>query len=242
MSVKDHYENHLSNFYSWMTGDFGLKCNEFKSFLVKNSVYPNSTKVAIDLGAGHGIQSIPMAELGFEVTAVDFSQNLLKELEINSNGMSITLVNDDIRNVKRFDNKPELIVCCGDTLTHLDSSLEIRTLILHCIDLLGRGGKLILSFRDYSIELKGNNRIIPVKSDDSKILTCVLDYEEDFVMVTDLLYEKSNELWQPKMSSYKKVRISENHIAEILTENGMTITFHGQVSRLTTIIAIKEPE
>jgi len=58
MTVKEHYYKHLANFYSWMVGDFDKKRADFQDFLENNRVYPGKTKVALDLGAGHGIQSI----------------------------------------------------------------------------------------------------------------------------------------------------------------------------------------
>ena len=58
MSVKDHYDNHLGNFYSWMTGNFGEKQVSQQHFFHTNAIVPNASKVAIDLGAGHGLQSV----------------------------------------------------------------------------------------------------------------------------------------------------------------------------------------
>ena len=55
MTAKEHYDQHLGNFYSWMAGDFELQTSEFKKFLIENSVQPGYTGIAIDLGAGHGI-------------------------------------------------------------------------------------------------------------------------------------------------------------------------------------------
>ena len=239
MTVKEHYDNHLGYFYSWMTGDFLTRCNEFKYFLADNSIKPSSNKIAIDLGAGHGLQSIPLAEIGFQVLAVDFNQQLLEELKINAKDLNITVLNDDIKQIKFFANSPELVICCGDTISHLNDKSEIRTLIADIVKSLGDGGKIILSFRDYSTELTGKDRFIPVKSDDSKILTCFLEYEDEFVNVTDLLHEKINEIWVQKVSSYKKVRLLTSDIVENLKENGMTIIFNQLVNRLTTIIATK---
>ena len=88
--------------------------------------------------------------------------------------------------------------------------------------------------------MTGTDRVIPVKSDNSRILTCILDYEEEFVNVTDLLHEKINDVWIQKVSSYKKVRIFTKEIVGYLESNGMKIKFNKLVNRLTTIIAIKE--
>jgi len=240
MTVKEHYDKHLSHFYSWMTGDFKSKSDEFRNLLIENSILPLSNKVAIDLGAGHGLQSIPLAELGFHVLAIDFNQQLLNELKENAKDLNITTINDDIKRVEHFADKPELIVCCGDTLSHLEDKAEIKTFLTNISNSLDNKGKVILSFRDYSSLVTGTDRFIPVKSDNNRILTCILDYEKEFVTVTDLLHEKVNEDWIQKVSSYRKVRLLSNEIIHHLESIGMTILFHQLVNRLTTIIAIKD--
>ncbi|MCU0443258.1 MAG: class I SAM-dependent methyltransferase [Bacteroidia bacterium] len=240
MNTKEHYDKHLGNFYSWMTGDFHIKANEFKSLLTDNFVRPTSNKIAIDLGAGHGLQSIPLAELGFQVLAVDFNQQLLDELNVNAKNLHITIINDDIKNVEIFADTPELIICCGDTLSHLDNKNEVKTFIENSVKTLEKNGKIILSFRDYSNKLTGIDRFIPVKSDDNKILTCILDYEDEFVYVTDLLHERIDDVWQQKVSTYKKVRLLASEVIEQLEANGMIINFNQIVNRLTTILASKE--
>jgi hypothetical protein len=68
----------------------------------------------------------------------------------------------------------------------------------------------------------------------------VLEYENEFIKVTDLLYERSHDGWKQKVSSYKKVRLLTHEIVEHLEENGMTINFNDITNRLTTIVATKE--
>ncbi|WP_459212184.1 class I SAM-dependent methyltransferase [Aquimarina rhabdastrellae] len=241
MTVKKHYDEHLSNFYSWMIGDFEKKQKEFQSFLKKNKIHPYHTKTAIDLGAGHGIQSISLSKIGFNVIAIDFNKKLLEELELNSRNAAIKIVNDDIRNVSTYNKEhPELILCCGDTLTHLESKEEIQMFIKNCITSLIHKGKMILSFRDYTTELIDQKNCIPVKSDENRILTCILDYEPEKVKVTDLLHEKINDEWKQKVSSYYKVRVSPFEIEKIMKDNGMNIIFHESIHQMHTIIAEKE--
>lgn len=239
MTVKEHYDNHLGNFYSWMTGDFATACKEFKKILTDNIIVPFANQTAIDLGAGHGIQSIALAEMGFKVIAVDFNKQLLGELKANAKGLDIKTVNADIKKVNTFANKPELIVCCGDTLSHLNNTTEIKSIITKISKSLCKKGKVILSFRDYSAALKDTERFIPVRADDNKILTCILDYENEFVHVTDLFIEKTNQIWVQKVSSYRKVRLQTNEIAGYLKEAGLKIQCNTIINRLTTIIAGK---
>lgn len=110
MKVKEHYDNHLANFYSWMVGDSEQQRVDFQNFLDNNKIYPNDTKVAIDLGAGHGIQSIALKKLGFNTTAIDFNDKLLNELKSHPDGQSIKITNADIKNVRKYEEmKPEWI-------------------------------------------------------------------------------------------------------------------------------------
>jgi predicted nicotinamide N-methyase len=240
MTAKEHYDQHLGNFYSWMAGDFDEKQKEHQQFLLKQQIEPASTKYAIDLGAGHGIQSVSLAKLGFKVKAIDFNKQLLTELKLNSKGFDIDVIEDDICLFNKYiDTKPELIICWGDTITHLNSEIEIEQLLIDCCEVLNENGKLIISFRDYSNELIRDNRFIPVKSDENRILTCFLEYFPEHVRVTDLFYEKEESGWKQKVSSYNKIRISVSSIRNILLKNEMEIIFDDLVNRLNTIIATK---
>lgn len=240
MTVKEHYDNHLGNFYSWMLGDFDERKNDFIKFSKEYGIVPLRSKVAIDLGAGNGIQSVALAELGFRVKAVDFNTQLLSELESRKNGQEIEIINDDIRAVSKFrDIEPELIVCCGDTVSHLNSLTEVEELIKDIFTTLTSNGKVALTFRDYSNELKDTSRFIPVKSDSNKILTCLLEFFPNRVRVTDILHEKENGNWKQKVSSYEKVRISKDIILKMLKKTGFEITLNETINRMITIIAQK---
>ena len=239
-TAKQHYDSHLADLYSWMAGDFDSKQKEFQQFLKEQDVLPESVKIAVDLGAGHGIQSVALAKMGFKVKAIDFSCQLLDELRINGKGLNIEIIVDDIRSIAPYtDPKPGVIVCWGDTITHLDDLADVEQFLVNCCTALAQNGKLILSFRDYSTELTGDSRFIPVKSDENRILTCIFEYSADHVRVTDLLYKKHGHEWKQKVSSYQKVRIPVSFVRDCLGENGMEIIFEGEVNRLTAIIAAK---
>jgi len=240
LTTKEHYANHLGNFYSWMIGNFDSRANEQYLFFKSHSILPHENKFAIDLGCGNGIQSIALAKLGFNVIAIDFNQHLLSELHKRIDNLPITIHETDIVNFEdTIKNQVELIGCMGDTISHFSSIDEIRKIIKTIYSKLTDSGKVVLSFRDYSVPLTGENRFIPVKSDDHQILTCFLDYSDDKVNVTDLLYINENGKWIQKVSSYQKVRISESNIKEMLSAQGFKIELCEIINRLVYIIASK---
>lgn len=240
MKAKEHYDNHLADFYSWMIGDFEIGKDFFKDFCVKHEIRPNKTGLAIDLGAGNGIQSIALGEIGFKLKAVDFNDKLLSELREKTKGLPIELIKDDIRNIKSFVNSSvDLIVCCGDTISHLDTFVQLEKLLQDCFDLLIDNGYLILTFRDYSFALTDTQRFIPVKSDENRILTCVIEYLDDKVMVTDLLHEKSNGTWIQKISSYEKLRVRKDYVVEKAEKTGFSIIKNENINRMIHLILKK---
>ena len=241
MDTKEHYENHLANYYSWMSGDFDAKVNENQRFFQSHNIKPLSSKVCIDLGAGCGFQSIPLAKIGFKVKAVDFSEKLLNELKSKSSGLDIESIKNDILNFDAYSGyDPELMVCMGDTITHLDSQGYVRELIKNSYNFLNENGKLIVTFRDMTFELKEEGRFIPVNSDNDRIFTCFLEYQPNYVKVFDIIHERKNGKWTQKISSYKKLKISQKVIENYFQDSGFKIEFMGVENGLVTMIGKKQ--
>ena len=241
MDVKEHYDKHLANFYAWMTGDFDKQTASFRSFLQDHFIIPTSSGLAVDLGAGHGIQTVALVQQGFKVTAIDFNEKLLQELKDTTKDLPVITVLDDITAIKNhIQTNPELVICCGDTIAHLNSDTTIEQLLRDIAHVLDKNGKLILSFRDYSVERKGDQRFIPVKSDTDRILTCILDYEETHVRVTDLLYTHTQEGWIPTVSSYQKVRVTAAMMRHLLEQTGFVIQIDTVIQHMIYMIASKQ--
>jgi hypothetical protein len=79
----------------------------------------------------------------------------------------------------------------GDTLTHLASKADVRALFQDVFDALHSGGVFVITYRALTKELEGLDRFIPVRSDDSTIMTCFLEYESaESVVVHDPVYTR----------------------------------------------------
>lgn len=242
-TVTEHYDNLLADYYSWMFGDFQAKVAANREFFSAQGMVPQRSAVAVDLGAGSGFQSLALAQLGFQVLAVDLSRKLLDELQSHSGVLSVAAIHDDLLNFpSHCQGKVELCVCMGDTLPHLASSAQVAELFGKVYQALEGGGKFVLTFRDLTFELKGLERFIPVRSDANTIFTCFLEYEPEQVRVHDLVYTKTGEKWELRKSCYRKLRLSPEWVTERLNEAGFSVGISETDNGMITIIAERPAE
>lgn len=237
---RQHYEDHLADYYAWISGGVDLKIEENRKFFIDHEIKPSGSGRAFDLGAGCGFQSVPLAELGFRVVAMDLSAKMLVQLKHNARHLPIAPICDDLSNFNRYTGgNVGLVVCMGDTLTHLDTFKNVQTLLSNVFLTLETGGRLVLSFRDLSRELKELDRFIPVKSNATTIFTCFLEFEKTTVKVHDIIYQKKDARWELKKSVYRKLRISPDWTQKVLQEIGFTVELCEEKNEMINIIARK---
>ena len=240
-SVRKHYDNFLAEHYSWMFGDFNAKVRDNKDFFKLTGIEPRSGGKALDLGCGSGFQSIALEKLGFRVLSVDMCETLLDELRNRSAGRDINAVQGDILDHSVYADKGpfEVAVCMGDTLTHLQETQEVSALLANIYPHLEEGGRLALSFRDLTDELKGIDRIIPVRSDDDKIMATFLEYEATKVNVHDIVFVKGDSGWELRKSTYRKLRIGMHQVQDLLRHLGFSVISSEVQEGFSVIIAEK---
>jgi ubiquinone/menaquinone biosynthesis C-methylase UbiE len=224
-----HYETLLARHYSWMVGaSFDAKVAEQQALLDEMTV--RGSGLAVDLGCGPGYQAVALARQGFsQVMAVDGSQILLDELQDHAKDLPIQPLRADIRELKTFApaDTVSVIVCMGDTLTHLESLDDVSRLLADAHRALKPGGILALTFRDLSIERTGLDRFLPIRADADRIMTCVLEFGTDHVVINDLIYVRDGESWSLHKSSFRKIRLG---VADVLADLRL-LGFHVQVNK-----------
>ena len=262
MQVNDyaaHYASLLARHYTWM---FGLsrdqKVTEQRTILEPLlAAAPHGP--AVDLGCGPGFQSFALAQLGFApILALDTSTELLAELASHAVGLPIHPIPADILTLPDHvaPATAAVIVCMGDTLTHLPDLAAVRRLFSHAAVALAPGGRFILTWRDLTRELTGPGRFIPVHADNDTIMTCFLEYTgATTVQVHDLVYtrnqtriptpnsahspDSSNAAWTLATSSYPKLRLSPLWVAAELTAAGLTTQPPATAGRLSLAVSQK---
>jgi 2-polyprenyl-3-methyl-5-hydroxy-6-metoxy-1,4-benzoquinol methylase len=219
-SVVNHYETLLAPIYLWMAGGLdealSLGAADVSGLLV-------APGYAVDLGAGFGMHSIPLARSGFQVLAIDTSSYLLEQLRKHSAGLSVTAVQADLRDFARHISAPaDLILCMGDTLPHLHSTDQIQQLFRDVAVTLRPGGRFVATFRDYRQLPLGNKRFVKVRSDSQRIHTCFLEQMGERVIVHDIVHEYGTDGWSMKVSSYAKLRLSPDVVIHAAESAGLT--------------------
>lgn len=239
----DHYDRLLARNYTWMLGgDLAALAAEQADLLRDAGVAAGG--LAVDLGCGPGNQSLALARLGFaRVLAVDTSKVLLDELAA-AGEPAVRPVQADIRTVLPQVTAPgsvDVLVCMGDTLTHLPARADVPALLADAAVALADGGRLVLTYRDLTRPLTGTDRFLPVRTSEDRLLTCFLEYDGDVVHVHDLLHTRTGGTWTFQASSYPKLRLDAEWLGAECAAAGLTVRRNEPGPRgMRLVVAVKE--
>jgi hypothetical protein len=182
---------------------------------------------------------LALADLGFEVLAVDTSETLLRELRDRTQRRRIQPVLGDLRDQETYATEGpfEVVVCMGDTLAHLRSYGEVETLFGDVLGVLEGGGALVLEFRDATRELEGADRAIPLRMDDEQIMVTFLEYDANRVNVHDMVFVRGADGWTMHKSAYAKLRLGEEKVLNLLERAGLRIVSSEEDRGYVTLVA-----
>ncbi|MBB2166611.1 class I SAM-dependent methyltransferase [Gluconacetobacter sp. 1b LMG 1731] len=241
--AKRHYDRLLAAHYSWMSGaPLEKKVAEQRGLLTDLGLNGGPKGIAVDLGCGPGYQSFALIDMGYNaVIAVDTSADLLAELKKARTDSQVKTVLADLRDFPMLveQDSADAIVCMGDTLTHLDERSDVSKLYRDAYAALAPGGRFVLTFRDLSQELTGLDRFLSVRADDQRVMTCVLEYEPECVIVNDLIHVREESGWIFQKSRYRKLRLSPSEQVAELKRIGFTIDHDRPIDRMHAISARK---
>lgn len=237
-SVHEHYDQLLGPVYTWMAGGMNTALENGETELETVGVTPSQGGMAVDLGAGFGMHAIPLARSGYQVLALDSCAVLLDELRAGAGELPIQPIQDDLRSFPRhLSTEPELVLCMGDTLTHLEDEASVVELVETAAGAMLAGGRFVVTLRDYTVLLEGEQRFIPVRSDANRILTCFLEYKGSRVAVHDILHEWDGSDWQLRVSRYNKLRIAPDWLVDTLHKHGFAATRETGRAGMVRIVA-----
>ncbi len=135
------------------------EAEHFKNLVLKN-VESEKIKFVLDMACGAGRHAISFAEEGFDVTAVDLSENLLNTARSNAKKekVNVNFILSDIRNFhseKTFDLVLNLFTSFG----YFEKDEENAEVIQKAFDLMNTGGWFVLDYFSKNYIL---NNLIPI--------------------------------------------------------------------------------
>lgn len=221
-SVEEHYGQLLAQVYTWMGGGLTQKVEDHRRFFQEAGLAPQGSGRALDLGCGSGFQTLALAALGYNVVGVDTSEALLAELRDNSTADRVKVVKGDMRDSGEYESFGpfEVAVCMGDSLIHLQSYDEVASCMAALRRCIEPGGRLIVSFRDLTMELKGVERAVPVRLDEDRLMFAFLEYEPQHLVIHDIVFDRVGGKWEMRKSAYKKLRLAPSEFSGLLLETG----------------------
>jgi SAM-dependent methyltransferase len=237
--VSDHYDKLLGPVYSWMVGDLQAALARADGELAAIGLPPHATGNAVDLGAGFGMHTVPLARRGYNVVAIDSYEPLLQQLKASTGSLPVrTVVGDLLRFREHVAQPADVILCMGDTLTHLPDAASVDSLFSTLAAALVPSGIFVATFRDYaSAPLQKEYRFLLVRGDENRILTCFLEYADTTVRVHDMLHERSAGNWQLRLSSYPKLRLAPEWVAKVLASHGFSVRRESGLSGMVRVVA-----
>ena len=151
------------------------------------------------------------------------------------------MIHADLARLRRHCGGPHrAILCMGDTLTHLASVDAVEQLFDQVVEALAPDGVFVATFRDYSDpSRRGVDRFIPVRQDDRRMLTCVLELAETAVVVHDLVHEHTTAGWTLRVSSYPKLRVAPEWARTALGRRGLTVRLDAGANGMARLVATR---
>jgi 2-polyprenyl-3-methyl-5-hydroxy-6-metoxy-1,4-benzoquinol methylase len=220
--VKSHYDQFLAPLYSWVAGDFEKLVETERAYLAKVLKACKPGAKALDLGAGHGVHSAALLQLGYQVEAVDTSTAILETLKARKGHAAIRTVAKDMRTYRPLA-PVETCVCMGDTLAHLASYDEVANFATHVHSILRPGAQFVMSFRDFTKDLKNTGRGVLVREEENRIFDCFMFFGTTHIEVIDAVHENTSQGWTLRTSSYRKLRLTAEEVIKTFKANGFSL-------------------
>lgn len=237
-SFKAHYEKVLAEHYTRVFGGADTNYRRNRTLLEEFGISRGHGKIAFDLGAGTGFFTIPLAQMGFSVVAVDLEQALLDEIEASGQELPVETVRGDILSfsdhVRGYGI--DLVVCTTDVISHLNSYEEMDGLFAKIFLNLHENGRFLLSYRDQTTERTGADRFIPFYGDDGIIMTTFVEFFDDRLDVTDIIHTREGGRWQMTASPYRKLRLYDRRVKDLLERNRLKISQETNINGMTYVL------
>ena len=175
-SVYDQvYESSFGEMYRELT-------NATLDFVKVNS--PKDTRI-VDLGAGTGRLSIPLCKLGYQITAVDASKEMLNVLKTKDTSNKVEIYHSRLQELSLHKNY-DVVLCVFSVFCYITDFNELKVALTKLSKLVKPGGYAFIDIPSYfafsgrsysSKKLERSVQVKPTKDDET-----LFEYKENVVI------------------------------------------------------------
>lgn len=182
----------------------------------------------LDVSIGSGSVTLPLAELGIELSGSDLSQAMLDRCreKAQRSGYPVDLRQSDFRDLSCWRGKKfDCVASTGNSLAYVTNG-EVEDVLIKMDALVVNGGYLYLDSRNWDQILYDHQRFYlynPFYDGDTRInLVQVWDYPPDGSVTFNLLYtfEKNNKIFQKEVFEEHYHPLPRQLIRNKLTQMG----------------------
>jgi SAM-dependent methyltransferase len=130
---------HFYEYYDELMNDV-----PYEKYIEHTKRYLKADDTILDLGCGSGIVLLELLKLGFNITGVDISEQMLlvTQTKLQELGLSTALYCDDMRQIRIIDEY-NVVISYLDTINYLTSEVDVRVTFQNVYNSLKKDGYFI---------------------------------------------------------------------------------------------------
>jgi len=148
----------LSKYY-----DIVFKTGQAQLDLIQS--YKNPGDRVLDIGSGTGTYSIPLAQLGYDVVALDYDQSMIDRLRDKAEALELhidSFARDMMGLDDLIEDEYDVVLCIGNTLPHLKDMGEVKKFLEIVVKKMAKNGVFIIQTVNYDRVYKHNVTKLPL--------------------------------------------------------------------------------
>ena len=185
--TNDNQEHRIGEFYEALAADYD-QMTSFENRLVSERpflrlvVEQHGITSALDAGAGTGLHSILLAQLGVRVTAVDLSASMLESLGRHAaeKKVPVEILRSSFRDLPAsYHGTVDAVFSMGNTLAHILDDVELVETLMNFRRMIRIGGILFLQVLNYDRVLSTRQSTQSIRESDGVTYKRFYDFQED---------------------------------------------------------------
>jgi glycine/sarcosine N-methyltransferase len=186
----------------------------------------------LDIAAGTGNQAILLAKKGYDITAIDSSEEMISKMEEKADEEQVSLqcVNLAMEKIQELAiTAYDSIICIGNSIVHLNSIEDIRQMITDIYKLLESDGTFIVQIVNYDRILEQQIKELPlIKKDGGISFQRTYEFSQEKVLFHGVLSVEHEGLITQFENTVELFPLQSFELVSVLQEAGFSeITLFG---------------